>query len=456
MACAASVVIALLGSGVAARAQVAPKAATAVPDTLTLDDAIAIALRQQPQLFTAYTQVTQANGQKQQAQAQYYPTVTPTYTFQDSSHSSYGVATSGLGGGASAVQITRGGGLAVALNQTLLDGGQREATNAQARRQVDVARFNKSDVRQQIIFNVTQAYYNLLAAEDQVTVAQAQVNRFQQTVDLTQAQIDAGTTAAKDIYQSKADLASAQITLLQNENAVQTASTNLKNVIGVEISGNLNPARLSEGGTLPPVPTGGEALGLEDYVKQAYTNRPDLREQEAAVQSQEAAVRAARIKAGFSVNTTYALNYQATNDVGYRGLDSQLILSGTYPLFDAGSARGAVHVAEAQRDAGRNQLEQTRQSVRRDVEIAVANRASSLQQTALAQAAVKAAQVNYDAAVDARKEGVGTVIDITTAQATLTQAQNQYVNAVYNFYIDDAALLKAVGRNYVAGSTPVR
>jgi len=55
--------------------------------------------------------------------------------------------------------------------------------------------------------------------------------------------------------------------------------------------------------------------------------------------------------------------------------------------------------------------------------------------------------VNYDAAVDARREQVGTVIEITTAQATLTQAQNQYVSAVYNFYIADAALLKATGRN---------
>ena len=436
-----------------ASAQVVPKAATAAPGRITLSDAIAIALRQQPQLYTAYTQVTSANGQKQEAQAQYYPKITPTYTFQNSSHSNYGVGTAtSIGGAVSEVQITRGGGLAVGLNQTIYDGGQREATNAQARRQVDVARYNQTDVRQQIIYNVTQAFYTLLSAEDLVKVAQAQVDRYQQTVDLTQAQIDAGTTAAKDIYQARADLATAQITLLQDQNSVRTASTNLKNVMGVETDATLDPAPLAAGSDLPPLPAGVESLALDDYVKQAYASRPDLREQEAAVQSQEAAVKAARIKAGFSVNTTYALSYQATNDVGYRGMDSQLILSGTYPLFDAGSARGAVHVAEAQRDAALNQLEQVRQNVRRDVEIAVANRESALQATTLAQAAVKAAQVNYDAAVDARKEDVGTIIDITTAQATLTQAQNLYVTAVYNFYIADAALLKATGRNDAAGS----
>ncbi len=57
--------------------------------------------------------------------------------------------------------------------------------------------------------------------------------------------------------------------------------------------------------------------------------------------------------------------------------------------------------------------------------------------------------------VASRKEGIGTVLDITTAQATLTQAQSQYVSAVYNFYIADAQLQKALGRND-AGLTPVR
>jgi outer membrane protein len=378
--------------------------------------------------------------------------VTPTYSFQNNSQSVFGAGSPAPGVPVNEVTTTRGGGLAISLAQTLYDGGQREATNAEARRQLDAARYATSNTRQQIVFNVTQAYYNLLAALDQVKVAQAQVSRFQQTVDLTQAQIQAGTTAAKDIYQSQADLATAQITLLQDQTTVKTASTALKNAMGVETDAVLQPAPLAEGDALPPPPEAGKELTLDEYVSQAYANRPDLREQQASLQSLEANVKAARLKAGFTVNSTYALTYQATNDVGNRGVDSQLLVSGSYPLFDAGSARGAVRIAEAQRDAAKNTVEQTRQTIRSDVETAVANRTSALQQTTLAQAAVKAAQVNYDAAVDSRKEGVGTVLDITTAQATLTQAQIQYVTAVYNYYIADAALSKAVGQNDAASA----
>jgi outer membrane protein TolC len=81
------------------------------------------------------------------------------------------------------------------------------------------------------------------------------------------------------------------------------------------------------------------------------------------------------------------------------------------------------------------------------VEQAYATRAESLQATSLAQAAVTAAQVNYDAAIESRRAGIGTVLDVTTAQATLTQAQDQYVVAVYNFYIADAQLQRDMGRN---------
>ena len=102
-----------------------------------------------------------------------------------------------------------------------------------------------------------------------------------------------------------------------------------------------------------------------------------------------------------------------------------------------------------------NQLEQVRQQIRLDTEQAYNTRATNLQATGLAQAAVTSAQVNYDAAVAARREGIGTVLDITTAQATLTQAQNQYVTAVYNFYTADAQLQRALGQND-ASLPPVR
>ena len=106
-------------------------------------------------------------------------------------------------------------------------------------------------------------------------------------------------------------------------------------------------------------------------------------------------------------------------------------------------------IGQAQRDLAQNQLELIRQQIRQDVESAVGTRATNLQEAQLAQAAITAAQVNFDAAVAARREGIGTVLDITIAQTTLTQSENQYVTAIYNFYTADAQLQRALGQNDV-------
>ncbi len=496
---------ALLGLTLAlpASAQVAPPAPTSLPTPLTLAQAVAIALAHQPQQYSARAQTSQALGQRQQARAQYFPVFTPSYQYQNNKRNLYGLntgtgtttttttggtttgptpgptpipggtgsggttttgptsptspisgtgtTTSGTtvttGGAANEVSIVRGGGLSLSLTQTLIDNGAREAVNAEARRAVDAATLGETDTRQATILAVTQDFYQLLLAQDLVLVAQAQVARYQQTAAVTQAQIQAGTVAGKELYQAQADLANAQVTLLQDRNQVATASAALKNVLGVESDAPVQPAGLAAPGQLPPLPANVAAASLDASLQTAYADRPDLLRRQAFVQSDLSALRAAQKRAGLSISADYVLDYQATNDVGTRGTNSQFLVTGSYPLFDAGSARGAVRIAQGQVDVSRNALLSTRQQVRLDVEQALATRNESLAATRLAQAAVTAAQVNYDAAIESRRAGVGTVLDITTAQATLTQAQNQYVSAVYNFYIADAQLLRAVGRN---------
>ena len=477
-------------------AQVVPPAPTTLPSPLTLQDAITIALQHQPQEYISRDQISQAQGQKQQAQAQYYPKLTPSYQFQNRSQSLYGLntgstvtTTTGTGTGTTGtgttgtgttggtgtgttgtgtvissstnneVNIVRGGGLAVSVTQNLFDGGAREATNAEARRAVDAANLNRINTRQSIILSVTQDFYQLLLAQDLVRVAQAQAARFQQTVDVTQAQIAAGTVAAKDVYQAQADLATAQVTLLQNQNQVRNVAAALKADLGVETSDPVQPAPLptvpapaappppTTAIALPAQPNPGAAMTLDEAVTTAYASRPDLRQQRAIAESSRSALQQARREAGITLGADYVLDYQATNDLGARGVSSQLLVTGSYPLFDAGAARGAVRVSQAQFDSARNQLEQARQQIREGVEQSYMTREFSLQAAQLAQAAVTAAQVNYDAAVASRQAGAGTVQDITLAQATLTQAQNQYVTAIYNFYTADAQLQRAIGTN---------
>ena len=470
-----------------AKAQVAPSAGAvrALPTPLTLADAVAIALHQQPTGYISQTQITSANGQKAQARARYFPTLTPEFRYQDSRNTFYGIRTgggttsivtptggtggTGAGGTGTAgtqttqtitgpqsldgVSVTRGSGSILTLQQTLFDSGTRESINAQARRGLDAARFGRTDTRQQIILAVTSDFYGLLRADDLVKVSQAQVTRAQQTVNQTQGQIDAGVAARADILQSQADLANAQVSLLQNESAVRSSEAALKNVMAIETSIPLQLATLAAADALPPPPNAGLERTLDDYVQQAYAARPDLRQQLSVIEVSRQSVKQAHIAAGPALTGSYVLTYQPQNDLGAKSTDSQVLVTASYPLFDAGRARGAVRVAEAGRDADLDRLEQLRQNIRLDVEQSFYDRSLALQRTQLAQIAIQAAQASFDAATARRQAGIGTVLDITTAQVSLTQAQNGYVSAIYDFYTADARLRRATGQNDV-GITP--
>ncbi|HEY3328714.1 MAG TPA: TolC family protein [Capsulimonadaceae bacterium] len=414
----------------------APATPVAVPSPLSLDNAVAIALRNAPTIEAAKAQVAQADALKQQAQAGYYPSVTPKYSYQNRRQT--------LGSGNSTLN---GSGLSVTLTQTLYDGGLTEANNAQARRLVDATQFSQTDSRQALILSVTSGYYDLLAAIDQVKVAKAQVARYKAALDVTQGLVTAGVTAAKEVNQSQADLANAQVTLVQYENNARIASINLKSIMGVEVDGDIQPVAISNTDTLPTVPVPTALQPVAECVAIAYANRADLSSQKATLENKRIAVNLANREAGVTVNGGYSLGYQATNDIGPTGTDSLLAISASYPLFDGGYVRAKVRSSKADVDYAAAQLRQIRLQVRNEVETAYANRSTALTAVTLSQAAVKAAQVNYDAALAAQRLGAGVALDVTTSQATLTQAQVQYVNSVYTYYIADAQLSRAVGMN---------
>jgi len=444
----------LLAAASTAKAVTIPKGTAPVPVTipspLTLDQAVSIAISHLPAVDSAYTQIDQANGIKEEDQSQYFPHVTLGYQYLNDTQQSYGgkavTVTPGLTP-AQTYTAEQGSGSTVSLSQLLFDSGTRENDNKLGRQGVYAAKDQYEFERQNATLNVTVDYYNLLLDQDLIKVAQAQVDLFQQTVDLTNAQIQAGTAAQSSIYQAQADLANARVTLLQDQNAVKIGTAALKNVMGIETDAPLTLAEAPQGtDNLPSIPAAPPDETLDSLLTIADQKRPDLDAEEHLVEEQEVNLKQAKENAGITISTTYTGTLQATNDIGSKGLNSQLLATATYPIFDGGFNQGAIRAAKALRDAARDEYKTVRQQVRLEVEQALDNQTEAFAAASLADAAVQAAQVNVDAAIAERKEGVGTTLDVTTAVATLAQAQNQYVTAVYNTYSTQAILDEAVGR----------
>jgi outer membrane protein TolC len=116
-------------------------------------------------------------------------------------------------------------------------------------------------------------------------------------------------------------------------------------------------------------------------------------------------------------------------------------------LFDGGQTRAVVRQNKSILQQNRLELDQLQQNARLAVEQDYLTREVSRQQVVAAQVAVDAGQINYNVALEKQRNGLINILDVLNAEVLLVTAQVQQVQAIYNFYIADAALQRDIGEN---------
>ncbi|MFI5385810.1 MAG: TolC family protein [Fimbriimonadales bacterium] len=393
---------------------------------LTLRQAVELALRTHPDLVSANASKEAAREGLKQAESQFWPNLTIEY------NQNWGHTTSGSQGPLN----TRRGDLV--LSYKLLDSGQREAQRQGAQAGYWAGQDQELDTRATVIENVATSFYDVLRKLALVTVADANVKRSQSTLDLVKAQVEAGTAAAKDIYQAQADFEIAKVALIQAQNDADQAVALLKQAIGIESDDALRLAPADGQGIVPS-----SVENLTSLKRMAFERRPDVAQFRAQVDRSQAAVRLARADAGPSL----IVDGSITGAFAPNGSESHIAgLTLSFPIFDGGFVRSVVREAEQNLRAAQANLASKRLAVGTEVEQAYRNFLTDQAALPAAISAQKAAQVNYDAASEARREGVSSIIDVIQAQTLLVQADTNRVQAEFNLYSSAVVLARTVGR----------
>jgi outer membrane protein len=428
---------------------------------ITLEAAIKLALDRQPQLTVA-SATKEASAQRlKQTKASYFPTVTPSYNFQN--QYTFGK-----------VQVFQGGGVItelpsgkttttrqeqVNLSYRVFDSGRRDLNARQARQNLTAAELGEENTRQTVIGNVADTYFNALRTDALVRVSEAQVERASQTLEQIrfQASDAVGTTPKKDILQAEADYLNAKVNLLQAQNNAEIAHTQLRNAMGLTGSGKFNLADVPPPTLTAPMtaqvegvsPVTKDSDAITKLVAFAQSKRPDVQQGETNAAASLTAVKVAELGAKPIMNVDVAAGYQldAANDpTRQTGNNRSLVANVSYPLFDGGAARANIHAAEANQRSSVAQVQNQKQQVALEVEQAWRNLGQSRASIPATEAARAAARKNYEAASEALKLGAGSTVEVITAQTSLVQAEINYVQALYNFYITDARLTRALGQ----------
>lgn len=322
----------------------------------------------------------------------------------------------------------------LSANLDLFAGFRRFANIRSASANTDAADAGVTNQRFQVTLQTKQTFYNALAQEDLVQVAQAQLARAQQQLDISVQKLHAGSATRSDSLRSAVDLGNARLALLQAQADLATAQANLGRQIGVDA-----PVRAIPDSALPAMPDTGvlrtDALQTAPLVVQA-----DAQSRAAA-----AGVWSARSQYFPSLTVSYNDNRQGTGPLFNNPETFGWRFGLSWTLFNGGSREQQQVAAKVQRDVAKARSADTRRQVNAQLTQEIAALGTAYLQIGIATENVAAATEDLRVNQERYRVGAGTILDLLTSQASLTQAQTNQVQARYNYNIALAQLEATVG-----------
>lgn len=324
------------------------------------------------------------------------------------------------------------------ITYPIYDGNALKEGRVSARYGLNSADMALENSLQTIRQTSTNYYYNVLRCRNQIEVDEENVKTLTEHLNNVNAQFRAGTVAKADVLASQVRLANAQQSLVTAQNDYDVAVATLSNYL-------LLPAdtiiRAQDQLTYQPY-----NLTLQNCTAFALENRPDVVAADYQVKQAESSVRSARAGYRPTVNAsaTKGMNGKMIFSDSYN--DSWTAgISATWNIFDNGVTSAQVNAAKASLASAEESAAEIREQVQLEVQSAFLTLHSAEKNISTTQVAISSAEEDFKIAQVRYAAGVGTNLDVMDASDKLTQAKNNYYNALYTYNVAKASLNKAMG-----------
>lgn len=406
-------------------------AASASAQTLTLKQAEEAARQHHPQIQAQQAAARAAGQIVREAKSSYFPTVFGSVTGAEAQDGSR-IAAGGLNNPVIYDRFATG----VTVSQLVTDFGRTHALSdsaslfAQAQDQTVTTR------RADALVRVDRAYFNVLRAQAVLRVARDTVGTRQVVADQVTALAASNLKSSLDVSFARVNLAEAQLFLVQAQNDVKSADADLSAAMG---SADDREYALADE-PLPPPPQDESAL-----VAAALRDRPEVA---AARFSSEAVARFADAEGSLSLPSISAIGTFGAIPYRQDTLNDHYAAAGVnlnVPIFN-GSLYPARH-AEAmfRAEAERQRLADIQNQISRDVRVAWLDARSAFERLALTDQLLEQATLALDLAQARYNLGLSSIVELTQAQLSKTQAEIAKASARFEYQTRTAVLKYQTG-----------
>ncbi len=428
----------LTGLALPASAQRQDAGTPATGKPLDLESAVRIALDQNPLNRAVREGIAVAKEAVGEAKAPFYPEMALDASY--SRWERHAFLPSGIGklGIPSIIGPTNDWFSGLATRYTLFDFGQRRAELKAAQAREGVAKEEAARVRQDIVLEVHQAYFGLVAALETETVVQEALRRAEDHLRLARLRKEAGAVPQVDVMRAQVEVADAGLTLARTESLVRIGRGGLNTAMGLPVEMRLDiDMRLRE-------LTRPDDINLTEALNKAVELRPEIRAAEQRIAASRSGVSAAKSAFGPKVRGEARFGWQDTtffpNDK-----DWLVGLSVDLPLFDGFSRKHGLAKARAEMSKEEADFARLAQTVRQEVWTTYSKLKESFAVVASTEALVRDAQESHRLTNERYKVGAGTISDLLDSETALARAEATRVGAQWDYQIARAVLRRSVG-----------
>ncbi len=336
--------------------------------------------------------------------------------------------------------VYRTGTLSMTLSMPLYDQGLDAKIESQDAlvREADAS---LAAYRQTHIISVTDRYFAVLSAEQDLLAAQAEVEAFERQSEQASERLVVGIGTRVDVDQARAQLDLSRVGLISAEVALDTARSDLRQLVDAPI---LDLLDLGEGFVADL------HRSLDDQPEMSVDQHPDVIAKQESHQSALAKLDEARsetnptlaLSSTFSISDTSGSNTGATNASARSNVVSVTLSA---PIYTNGVSVAKVDVAKANVIRAEADLAKVRREVRANMQKAFRNLEASARTVEAQQLAIVSAASRVEATEAAYAVGSGNIVEVLNAKKDLFAAERDFAKARYTHVIRQLQFEQAIG-----------
>jgi len=405
-----------------------PQSAAGSAATLSLKDAQALALKNNPQISVARLTALASLQVTREVRSSLWPTAQVELTAVDANPGTRITA-----GALNNPVIYQRAAAGAVVSQLLTDFGRTTNLVASANLASKAENQNALATKEQILLAVDQAFYNSLQSHAVLTVAQETVKERQTVASQVDALFQSKLKSGLDLSFANVNLAQAKLLLLDAQNNENASLAALSAVLGFS---NLQNFQLADDSAPDSPPPG----NVDDLISTALAVRPEILAFEFQSESAKRFQTAERdlwlpdIRVLGAVGDTPVRNPVVSNWYGAVGVNVNI------PVFNGFLYPARAREASLRAQAAQEKLRDLRDRISRDVRTSWLNATTAYDRLAVTQQLVEQANLALNLAQSRYNLGLGSIVELSQAQLQQTQAKITNAQAGYDYRLALAVL----------------